>query len=67
MGAIVVLVMRGRRQASWLRPICILVAFSLLIILVLIPDNINITDTTTIITTAAGLEEKIKASVLFQV
>jgi hypothetical protein len=43
------------------------VAFSLLIILVLIPDNINITDTTTIITTAAGLEEKIKASVLFQV
>jgi hypothetical protein len=30
--------------------------------------NINITDTTTtIITTAAGLEEKIKASVSFQI
>jgi len=31
-----------------------------------IVNNINITDTTTIITTAAGLEEKIKASVSFQ-
>jgi hypothetical protein len=43
------------------------VAFSLLIILVLIQDNINITDTTTIITATVGLEEKIKASVSFQV
>ena len=67
MGAIVVLVTPGRHQV-WLRPhlICIRVEYSLLIILVLIPDNIIIIDITTI-TIIVEPEAKTKESVLFQV